>query len=373
MSNSAFPSTAPRRRIWPLLLIFGLLVALAVAWTGLWFHVAAQARTAIAAWFDHERQAGRQQDCASLSIGGYPFRIEVRCAGAGFELAEAPGYRLNLPSVLAMVQIYDPKLMISEMTGPLNVSERRGEIDYVVNWHTGRASMRGLPPEAERGSLAFDNLSVRDGAATGSDPVFGAEHFELHGRRAPGSRSDEPAIETILKLKDAIAGKIHLALARPIDADVTSVVHGLDGFSRKPLPDQLKQWQAHNGEVEITEARIRQDDVIAVGTGTLRLTARGGLDGNLRVTIVGIEKLLRMFDLERLMSEGQMGATLNALDQLMPGLGGIARRSAAPGLVAVLGQRGEFDGKPATTLPVRFVDGTVFLGPFPVGVVPPLF
>src|SRR5271166_2943430 len=73
MSNSAFPPTAPRRRFWPLLLVFGLLAALAAAWTGLWFHVAAQARTEIAAWFERERQAGRQQDCASLSIGGYPF------------------------------------------------------------------------------------------------------------------------------------------------------------------------------------------------------------------------------------------------------------------------------------------------------------
>jgi len=373
MSNSAFPSTARRRRFWPLLLASGLVVALAVAWTGLWFYAAAQAEAEIAAWFERERQAGRQQDCAALSVGGYPFRIEVRCAGASFELQEMPGYRLNLPSVLGMVQIYDPKLMNSEFTGPLNISERRGGIDYVINWNIGRASMRGLPPQVERGSLAFDNLAVRDGAAPGSDPVFAAEHFDLHGRRAPGSHSDEPAMETILKVKDAVAGKIHPALARPIDADVTSVVHGLDGFSRKPLPDQLRQWQAHNGEVEITEARIRQDDVIAVGTGTVRLTARGGLDGNLRVTIVGIEKLLKIFDLERLMSEGQMGATLNALDQLMPGLGGIARRSAAPGLVAVLGQRGELDGKPATTLPVRFVDGRVLLGPFPVGEVPPLF
>jgi len=271
------------------------------------------------------------------------------------------------------VQVYDPKLMISEMTGPLNISQRSGGIDYLVNWSIARASMRGLPSEPERGSLALDNLSVREGAAAGNAPEFEAQHFELHGRPASGSRADEPAIETNLQLKHSVAGKIHAVLARPTDADISSVIHGLDGLTRKPLPDQLKQWQARGGEVEITEARIRQDDVIAAGAGALKLTARGGLDGNLRVTIVGIEKLLKMLDLERVMSEGQVGSALNALDQLMPGLGSIARRSAAPGLVAVLGQRGELDGKPATTLAVRFVDGRVFLGPFPVGEVPPLF
>jgi hypothetical protein len=57
----------------------------------------------------------------------------------------------------------------------------------------------------------------------------------------------------------------------------------------------------------------------------------------------------------------------------MPGLGGIARQSAAPGLVAALGERTALEGKPAVAFPVRFVDGTVFIGPFQVGAVPPLF
>jgi len=170
MSNSVFPSAPPRRRSWPLLIVFGLLVALAVAWTGLWFYAASQAKTQVAGWFERERQAGRQQECASLSIGGYPFRIEVRCDGGVFQLAELPGYKLNLPSLLAVVQVYDPKLMISEMTGPLNISQRSGGIDYLVNWSIARASMRGLPSEPERGSLALDNLSVREGAAAGNAP-----------------------------------------------------------------------------------------------------------------------------------------------------------------------------------------------------------
>jgi hypothetical protein len=118
---------------------------------------------------------------------------------------------------------------------------------------------------------------------------------------------------------------------------------------------------------------LAQQDVVAMGAGSLRLTPRGGLDGELRLTVVGIEKLLKMLDIDRIMTEGQIGATFNALDRLMPGLGGIARQSAAPGLVAALGERTTLEGKPAVAFPVRFVDGTVFIGPFQVGVVPPLF
>jgi uncharacterized protein DUF2125 len=136
---------------------------------------------------------------------------------------------------------------------------------------------------------------------------------------------------------------------------------------------RFKEWQAHDGGLEIVKARLQQEDVIAVGAGALRLTPRGGLDGNMQVTVVGIEKVLKMLDIERVMSEGQIGATINALDRLIPGLGGLARQNAAPGLVAALGQRTVLEGKQAVAFPVRFNDGTVSLGPFQVGVVPPLF
>src|SRR5262249_61758067 len=118
-----------------------------------------------------------------------------------------------------------------------------------------------------------------------------------------------------------------------------SVVTGLDDISPKPWPQRLKQWQARNGQIEITKARLQQEDVIVVGAGTLKLTPRGGLDGNIQVTVVGIEKLLKMFDIERIMSEGQIGATISALDRMIPGLGGRARHDARAGLMWARGPR----------------------------------
>ena len=180
-------------------------------------------------------------------------------------------------------------------------------------------------------------------------------------------------IETVVHLNSAVADRLHPVAAKPINADIAASLRGLDDISPKPWPVRFREWQARDGQLEILKARLVQDEVIAVGAGTLRLTPRGGLDGNLQVTVVGVEKLLKMFDIERFMSEGQVGATLSALDRLIPGLGGIARQSAAPGLVAALGQRTELEGKPAVAFPVRFADGAVFLGPFQVGVIPPLF
>ena len=163
------PRGCPRRRRWPLFLPFAIVVLLAVAWTGLWFYAAARTETEIAAWRAREWQAGRFQDCASQTIGGYPFRIEVRCGAATFELKGAPTLRLTLPSVLVAAQIYDPTLLISEFTGPLDISEPDRPPQYIANWNLGQASVRGLPSAVERASLVLDRPTVSDPNIVGSD------------------------------------------------------------------------------------------------------------------------------------------------------------------------------------------------------------
>jgi hypothetical protein len=242
-----------------------------------------------------------------------------------------------------------------------------------VDWKLAQASLRGLPSGVERASLVLDAPIVRAAGVAGSDVVFRAQRAEVHGRQAGDSTPGNPVIETVLRLNAAVADELHPLAGKPVDAEIATVLRGVDDITPKPWPVRLKEWQARDGRLEIVNARLAQEDVVAVGAGALRLTARGGLDGNLQVTVVGIEKVLKMFEIDRIMSEGQIGATLGALDRLIPGLGGIARQNAAPGLVAALGQRTVLDGKPAVAFPVRFVDGTVFLGPFRVGVVPPLF
>jgi hypothetical protein len=368
MSQSSYPPV--RRRRWPLFVPFILVVLLAIVWTAFWFYASDRAQAEIGAWRAHERQAGRLQDCGSQSIGGYPFRIEVRCGAASFELKGPSTLQLKLPAALAAVQVYDPKLLIGEFTGPLEISEPGRPPSAVVDWKLAQASVRGLPAGIERASLVLDAPIVRDAGAV---VLFRAERAELHGRQAGDSAPGNPAVETVLRLSSAVADKLHPLATKPIDAEIATVLRGVDDISPMPWPMRLKQWQARDGRLEIINAKLVQEDIVATGSGALRLTAHGGLDGNLQVTVVGIEKVLKMFDIERIMSEGQIGATLSALDRLMPGLGGIARQNAAPGLVAALGQRTVLDGKPAVAFPVRFVDGTVFLGPFQVGVVPPLF
>jgi hypothetical protein len=332
----------------------------------------------MADWRAREARAGRIYTCTRQTMGGFPFRIELRCIDPGVELRGAePLAMLKATDLLVAAQIYQPSLLISEFSGPLTVGEPGQPPGYRANWTLAQSSLRGTPGAPERVSVVFDQPSIQRLGAGGETNVLKAQRMELHGRMAAGSVADNPVIEAVLRLTAAVAPELHAAAAQPFDADITATLRGLKDFSPQPWPTRLRELQARGGTIEITNARLQQGDVIAVSSGTLALTARGGLDGQLQVTVVGLDKALKVLDLERIFSEGRVGAAIGRLDRIMPGLSQIARQNAtAPNIVAsvaAMGKASTLDGKPAVTVPLRFSDGAVMLGPFPLGRTAPLF
>jgi hypothetical protein len=366
----------PRRRRWPLLVPVAVIV-LAIAWCGGWFYASSLARTAIDGWREREAKSGRIYNCGEQEIGGFPFRIEVRCVEATAQLhSNQPPLALTIKEILVAAQIYQPTLLISDFTAPLAVAELGGPPEFVAGWTLARSSMRGLPQAPERISLAVDQLNVDRIAGGNTAAFFKAERAEVHGRISSGTVTDNPVIDLVLRLTAAATPTLHPLLAQPFDADITTLLRGLADFSPKPWPQRFREIQTRGGHIEIAKARVQQGDVIAVGAGKLGLSPRGGLEGQIQVTIVGLDKVLKMLDLDRALSQGQVGSAIGALDRLVPGLGQVARQNAGPGIMLGLGAIGKnttLEGKAAVALPLRFVDGAVFLGPIPVGQIPPLF
>jgi hypothetical protein len=332
----------------------------------------------MADWRAREAEAGRIYTCTRQTIGGFPFRIELSCIDPGVELrGPQPLALLKATDLRVAAQIYQPTLLISEFSGPLTVGEPGHPPGYRANWTLAQSSLRGTPGAPERVSIVFDQPSLDRLGEGGETNVLKAMRIELHGRMAAGSVADNPVIEAVLRLTSAVAPELHSAAAQPFDADITATLKGLKDFSPKPWPTRFRELQASGGTIEITSARLQQGDVIVVSVGTVGLTARGGLDGQLQMTVVGLEKAVKIFDIERIVSEGKVGAAIGRLDRIMPGLSQIARQNAtAPNIVAsitAMGKTSSLDGKPAVTVPLRFSDGTVMLGPFPLGKTAPLF
>ncbi|MFZ0845513.1 MAG: DUF2125 domain-containing protein, partial [Pseudolabrys sp.] len=129
--------------------------------------------------------------------------------------------------------------------------------------------------------------------------------------------------------------------------------------------------------IEITNARVQQSETTAIGSGSLSINSNGLLEGQLRVTVAGVEAFLNSIGAQQMVQASpSMDKLSGALDRLVPGLGNVARQQAGAGISAginLIGEQTTLEGKRAVILPLRFEDGAVFLGPVRIGNVPPLF
>jgi hypothetical protein len=371
------PEVVRRRRIWPILVPVVLVVALAILWTGLWFYAAAAADSTLAGWLDRETRIGHKIDCANRSMGGFPLRIELRCAELNAELRDvAPPVTLKSASLIAVWQVYAPAQVVGEFIGPMTIAEAGQPPAYRANWQHSQASVQGTPHGPERVSIVLDEPAVEQLIASAESTVLKAARVEADAHLVGGSANDKPVIDLMLRLRSGTAPELHPLAATPVDGEIAARLTGLADLAPKPWPILFRDLQANGGALQFTNARVQQGEMIAVANGTLGLTARGGLDGQLQLTVVNLDQLLHALNLDELLSQGRVGSAINALDRLMPGLGSIARQNAAPSVMASLGaigQRTVLEDKPAMRVPLRFADGAVMLGPLPVGRVPPLF
>jgi hypothetical protein len=375
-SMASIPSA--RRRNWRYIILLVLFAAMFGGWSWLWHFDAGKAEAAIDGWRAREAKSGRVYSCDSQTIGGYPFRIEVNCnrASALFRGTQPP-LEIKSSGILIAAQIYQPTLLISEFHGPLTIADPGKPPDFVVNWKLARSSVRGTPAAPERVSLVFDRPVVDRVSNGNPQHLLLAKHIEIHGRIAEGSAANKPVIEVALQLEQTSAPGFHPAAETPIDADITAVLRGLNDFAPKPWPVRFRELQAAGGQVEITQARLQQGETIAVGSGSLSLNPSGRLQGQLRVTVTGVEKFLNSIGAQQMVQASPTVDKLSgALDRLVPGLGNVARQQAGANIAAginLLGEQTTLEGKRAVALPLRFDDGRIFLGPIPIGNTPALF
>jgi hypothetical protein len=368
------PELAPSRSRWvvaPLLAV----VVLAALWTAFWFYAASTAQATLTQWREQEARLGRTYACGSQTAGGYPFRLEVRCAEATAEMrAFQPALSIAAKSFLVVAQVYDPRLLIGEVTGPLTVSEAGGREALVANWRLAQISVRGRPNAPERMSIAADELRI-DRGREGGQRLAAAAHLELHGRANPGSTSDHPVADLVVRLSGTALPAAGDLAAQPADAEVTAVLHGLKSFAPRPIPTMLRDLQAAGGRIEVSSARLQQGDTVVQANGSVGLTAAGRLDGTMTVTIAGFDKFMAALGSlpKPAPSATASRPALSAFDRLAPALGGAGRDQIAAGLLGLLGERTILDGKPAVTMQLRLTDGAAYLGPIPLGKIPPLY
>ena len=270
----------------------------------------------------------------------------------------------------------------------MTLSEAGDAPVYSASWTKGRSSLAGLPETPQRVSLEFDALAIDTLAGAVPSPLFRSQHAELHGRLAEGSVSDNPVIEMVVRIGQGSIQGIHPLIAEPFDSQLRVLLRGLKDFSPKPWPDRFREIQAAGGRIDIVESRTAQGDFLSVAAGSLSLSPAGKLNGELQMTVAGVEKIVPALGIDKLLEQGvsqdqvdrvargvnadSVNKVLGSLNRMIPGLDKVVRQNVGAGL-ALLGPATTLEGRKAQSIPVRFVEGDVFVGPLRIAKVPPLF
>jgi hypothetical protein len=338
------------RRNWRYLSLVIIVLLFAGGWSVAWKYASQATEAAIEGWRAREARAGRIFTCGSQQLGGFPFRVEVLCDKASAVLRTAqPPLELKTANIHVAAQIYQPKLLISEFTGPLTIAEPGKPPAYIADWKLAQSSVRGTPAAPERVSIVLDQAIVN--RTSPNETLARAQHLEIHGRLAEGSVTDRPVIEVALRavqLQAPAAGAFALA---PVNADIDAVMRGLNTFAPKSWPARFREIQQAGGRIDIRNMRIQQGDTIATGSGTLSINPEGKLEGQVNMLVAGAEAFINQVAAA---NRQQLGFTVTL------GLG-------------LLGGKKQVEGRPAIPLPLRISGGTVLLGPIKIGEIPALF
>jgi hypothetical protein len=379
-------SPPPRRRFWRFLVLAAVIVALPIGWTALWSYAASIANEALSGWLNREAALGRIYACGSQSIGGYPFGIVIHCdkASAAFK-SNRPPFDVRAGDFTFSAQVFRPTLLNGEISAPVTLADPGQGAAFVANWSAARLALLGLPPEPERVTVDLTKPRLDRTAGPNAGMIFQADRLEVDGRIIAGSARSNPVIEASAKVTAGLAPNFHPLLAEPLQGEIDAIMRGFKDFQPKPWSVLFRDMQASGGGIEIKTLRLARSDAALLGNGTLTINASGRLEGELRVTIAGVENIVPLLGVDQLIGQGIDRLTggagspaqgLGALDRLLPGLGGVVREGASAGLIETIKRMGEptkLDGKPAVALPLRVTDGIVYVGIIPVAVVPALF
>lgn len=376
------PVPPPRRGYLRVVVPLAVVLGLAIAWCGVWYYAAGVANRTLGAWMASEAAAGRVYTCGSEGVGGFPLSIEVRCvqAAAAFKSTQPP-FDLAAKDITFTAQIWRPSVLVGDVVGPVTVAEPGRSPSFLANWASARMQVNGVPPNAEALSITVEHPHLDRGSG---GAVFTADGAQLDARIVSGSIQNSPVLAVALHFTSAMAPTVHPLLAEPLRGDLEVVLRGFKDLEQKPLAARFRELHDNGGAIELKSLRLQRADAILVGSGTLTVNARGRLDGLLQVAVYGLDALVPQLGIDRAIQQqvdrlagaGQAEQGLDALNRIVPGLGGIVRQGTTATIVdniKKMGKPTQIDDKPAVALPLRLSDGAAYLGIIRIGEIPALF
>ncbi len=325
-------------------ILVGVVVALALLWTGGWFALRHYVGGKLDALEARASAEGAVLSCGDRSIGGFPFRFDVTCMPLAAS-CPAEAVSLDLAGLEAVGMAYNPNRALFAAKGPLAL-KAPGGASVDANWTSLQSSIRLSLSGLSRYSLVTDGFD-----ATIADPMrlaapipLRAQHAEFHVVPDPAGAEMLDVFLSLDRFTAMVPGRPSLP---PIDSDIALAVPATLVLEHG---DRAMAWVASGKPIRIDQLDTTIGGVSASITGEVTPAADGLLNGRLTVRLDQLDKLP------------------DVVETLRPGSG--ARVKQMIGLVSALLRPVTVDGKTWREATVTIASGRAMLGFIPLGALP---
>ena len=187
--------------------------AVVALWCGGWFFGASFIKGQI------ESRAGAEPaiSCATLGIGGFPFRYDITCTGAQMIDADTT---VDVSEVRASARVYSPTFVEVFAQGPAKMTDAFTGAAYRLDWQSLQASVRLDWTALARASVVADGLVLADTVLDVTE-IARIRHAEFHAVGVDGALG---ANNRNLRLYLSVVDAEHTRLEAPLQAEANVLV-----------------------------------------------------------------------------------------------------------------------------------------------------
>jgi hypothetical protein len=353
-------SPPPPRRPWAIYWpAIGVAVLLAL-YTAYWFVASGKVREGI------ENFAATPQDVVAswseLSMGGYPYRISANFEHPKLIAPNTPeAWEWNADALEADLLPYNLQHIVLKVEGAQTLRYRdvsNGNAQHLLKLNAeGSWASYGVEENAPLGRLAIDikkaigQLDAREN--------YSAERLQLHLRPVPeetgapatGTRDYDLALQGEALILDP--SRASAALGPNIALFVAQTrARKVPVANRASFVELLKTWRAAEGTLAVSDLTLKWGALDMTARGELHLDEEARFAGRLDAVFTKYEDLLKALVTAGVVTEQQA-------------------KIASVGLSFFSQFQGSKQG--AVKLPLVMRNGTLFLGPLPIGQLDPLY
>jgi hypothetical protein len=323
---------------------FAVLLAIAAAYSGYWFYIAAKLRSGVTPWAEARRAEGYTLRWDDLRVDGFPAAFRLHFQHPSIAGSRPVPFTATGDTLIGEARPWD--LRDWHVTAPAGAHIAAPNHGDGFTAGTLEGSLLLGPTRPTR--LDLDARDIAGNSIAGVLHIAEADaHITLPEQR-PVDHRGTAASATLHLSGIELPQPLPPPFGRTIDAvALTGTFKGV--LPSGPLRDALAAWRDDGGTVDITDSSLHWGDLMVTATGTLALDDALQPVGALTAKIEGQDAIV-----DAVVAGGG----------LQPGDAHFAK--VFLGLMAKAGA----DGRRRLTLPLRLQDDRAYLGPAQIAALP---